>query len=66
MVREALRVLGTQIPVVDVCDSEMPQFNTDDQRLSDTGTIFFHTTLCHRCQRPKKESGNSQLQCDII
>ena len=42
MVREALRLLGTQMPVVDICDSEMPQFNTDDQRLSDTGTTFLH------------------------
>lgn len=35
MVRAALALFGKEIPVVDICDSEMPHYNTADQRLSD-------------------------------
>jgi fatty-acyl-CoA synthase len=35
MVREALRQLGTDIPVIDICDSEVPHFNTSDARLGE-------------------------------
>jgi fatty-acyl-CoA synthase len=39
MVREALKLLegkGRQVSVVDIADSEMPHYNTADQRLGDT------------------------------
>ena len=36
MVREALKLIQRPIPVIDICDSEMPHYNTADQRLSDT------------------------------
>ena len=35
MVRDALKILQKKIQVVDICDSEMPQYNTAAQRLSE-------------------------------